>query len=52
VGLACCRPAYAEVTQTIYFCDAITPQFYAHFLILTCTIDTSYLVFFYVKIWR
>ena len=50
MGLACCRPAYAEVTQTIYFCDAITPQFDVHFLIPMYMTDTSYLLFFCVKL--
>jgi len=46
MGLACCRPACAEVTQTRYFCDTITPQFDVHFSVPTCMTDTSYLVFF------
>jgi hypothetical protein len=52
MGLACCRPAYAEVTQTGYFCDTITPQFDVHFLIPTCMTDTPCLIFFYVKMYR
>jgi len=46
MGLACCHPAYAEVTQTRHFWDTITPQSDVHFLIPMCLTDTSCLIFF------